>query len=137
MGVGDVNPPSDIADRVVDLGFLPDDERDDAFAAADAYMQPSQYEAFSRTIMEAWLAGTLVVANAASEVVAWHCERSGAGLTYDDEEELEECLAFLAAAPDAAAALASRGRDYVLTNYRMDDVLDRIEATIEEWTCAS
>jgi glycosyltransferase involved in cell wall biosynthesis len=137
MGVGDVRPPADIADRVIDVGFLSDDERDDAFAAADAYIQPSQYEAFSRTIMEAWLAGTLVIANGASEVVAWHCQRSEAGLTYDDDEELEECLSFLAAAPDAAAALAARGRDYVLSNYRMDDVLDRIETTIEEWTCAS
>ena len=70
-------------------------------------------------------------------MVAWHCQRSGAGLTYDDEVELEECLSFLAAAPDAAAALAALGREYVLSNYRMDDVLDRIEATIEEWTCAS
>jgi len=137
MGVGEVQPPADIADRVVDVGFLSDDERDDAFAAADAYVQPSQYEAFSRTIMEAWLAGTLVIANGASAVVAWHCERSGAGLTYDDDDEFEECLSFLATAPDAAAALAARGREYVLANYRMDDVLDRIEATIEEWTCAS
>ena len=137
MGTGDVRPPADVADRVVDLGFLPDEERDDAFAAADAYVQPSQYEAFSRTIMEAWLAGTLVIANGASDVVAWHCQRSGAGLTYDDDEEFEECLSFLAAAPEAARALAARGRDYVLANYRMDVVLDRIEATIEEWTCAS
>jgi glycosyltransferase involved in cell wall biosynthesis len=87
--------------------------------------------------MEAWLAGTLVVANAASDVVAWHCQRSGAGLTYDDEEELEECLAFAASAPESAAAIAARGREYVLSNYRMDDVLDRIEDTIEEWTCES
>jgi glycosyltransferase involved in cell wall biosynthesis len=137
MGVGEVRPPADIADRVIDVGFLSDDERDDAFAAADAYVQPSQYEAFSRTIMEAWLAGTLVIANGASDVVAWHCERSGAGLTYDDDDEFEECLSFLATATDAAATLAARGREYVLANYRMDDVLDRIEETIEEWTCAS
>ncbi len=49
MGAGDVRPPADIADRVVDVGFLPDAERDAAFAAADAYLQPSRYEAFSRT----------------------------------------------------------------------------------------
>ena len=30
-----------VADRVVDLGFVSDDERNDAFAAADAYVQPS------------------------------------------------------------------------------------------------
>ena len=58
-------------------------------------------ESFSRTVMEAWLAGTLVIANGASDVVRWHCERSGAGLLYDDDAELEQCLRFVAEAPDA------------------------------------
>ncbi|HEY4870231.1 MAG TPA: glycosyltransferase family 4 protein [Candidatus Dormibacteraeota bacterium] len=133
IGVGEVRPPAAIADRVIDLGFVPEEERDSAFAAADAYVQPSQYESFSRTIMEAWLAGTLVIANAASEVVAWHCERSGAGLTYDDDVELAECLRFLASAPGAARTLAAKGRPYVLEQYGPDRVLDRVEATIEAW----
>lgn len=134
MGVGEVTPPPEIADRVVDLGFVSDDERNNAFAAADAYVQPSAYEAFSRTVMEAWLAGALVIANDSSHVVRWHCERSGAGLTYDDPYELEQCLAFLAQAPEAARGLAAGGRPYVLANYVFDDVCDRIEQTIEEWT---
>jgi glycosyltransferase involved in cell wall biosynthesis len=133
IGVGEVRPPAAIADRVIDLGFVPADERDNAFAAADAYLQPSQYESFSRTIMEAWLAGTLVIANAASEVVAWHCDRSGAGLTYDDDTELAQCLRFLAGAPGAARTLAAKGRPYVLEHYGPDRVLDRVEATIESW----
>lgn len=134
MGVGDVNPPADIRDRVHDLGFVSDDERNNAFAAADAYLQPSPYEAFSRTVMEAWLAGALVIANEASAVVRWHCERSGAGLTYTDEYELEQCLSFVAERPEEARTMAAAGRQYVLDNYGFEDVLDRIEASIEEWT---
>jgi glycosyltransferase involved in cell wall biosynthesis len=134
MGTGEVRPPAAIADRVIDLGFLPDSERDAAFAAADAYLQPSRYEAFSRTIMEAWLAGTMVIANGGSDVVRYHCERSGAGLLYEDEFEFEECLAFLASEPDAAAALASKGRSYVLDNYQWDTVLDKVEAALSSWT---
>jgi glycosyltransferase involved in cell wall biosynthesis len=134
MGAGEVRPPAAIADRVIDLGFLPDEERDNAFAAAAAYLQPSRYEAFSRTIMEAWLAGTLVIANGGSDVVRYHCERSEAGLLYDDELELEECLAFLAGAPETAAQLAALGRPYVLDNYQWDTVLDKIEAALTTWT---
>jgi glycosyltransferase involved in cell wall biosynthesis len=133
-GGGPVRPPAGIADRVVDLGFLPDADRDAAYAAADAYLQPSRYEAFSRTIMEAWLAGTPVLANGGSDVVRWHVERSGAGLTYDDDAEFTECLAFLADAPAAADRLAAAGRDYVLAHYRWEDVLDRIEAALLTWT---
>src|SRR5262249_21282802 len=102
MGTGAVRPPEEIADRVIDLGFVAPEDRDDAFAAADAYVQPSALESFSRTIMEAWLAGTLVVANAQSDVVSWHCDRSEAGLTYRNPEELAQCLCFAADEPDAA-----------------------------------
>ena len=134
IGVGDVRPPLQIADRVIDLGFLSDRDRDAAFAAASAFVQTSRYEAFSRTVMEAWLAGTPVIANRGSDVVTWHCERSGAGLLYADLDELEECLAFVAEAPDAADALGRRGRPYVLENYQWPGVLDRIEECIVAWT---
>lgn len=131
FGVGDVHVPADVSERVLDLGLLGDRDRDDAMAAADAYLQPSAMESFSRTVMEAWLAGTPVIANAASDVVAWHCDRSGAGLTYDDDAELEQCLRFVADAPDEAAALALPGRDYVLDHYTWPATLDRMEASLE------
>lgn len=134
MGRGEFTVPFEIADRVIDLGFLPEAERDAAYAAATAYLQPSRYEAFSRTVMEAWLAGTPVIANAGSEVVAWHCERSGAGLVYDDAAEFEQCLLLLADAPQAAAELARAGRAYVLEHYTWDAVLDGVEAGLQAWT---
>ncbi|MCU1452770.1 MAG: glycosyltransferase family 1 protein [Acidimicrobiales bacterium] len=133
FGVGEVVAPPDVADRVVDLGRISDRDRDDAFAAAGAYLQPSTVESFSRTVMEAWLAGTPVVANAGSAVVRWHCERSGAGITYADRTELVECLRLVAEAPDLVAALAKPGRDYVLDSYSWPAALDRMEATIEAW----
>jgi glycosyltransferase involved in cell wall biosynthesis len=136
-GTGEVRAPASIASRVIDLGFLSNQDRDNAFAAADAYLQPSFYEAFSRTTMEAWLAGTLVIANGACAPVRWHCERSSAGITYDDEYEFAEALRFVADAPDAARAIAKPGRDYVLANYTWDRVLDAIEPTLEEWLCGS
>ncbi|MFN8016779.1 MAG: glycosyltransferase family 4 protein [Acidimicrobiales bacterium] len=132
FGVGEVHVPPDVADRIVDLGQISDRDRDDAFAAAAAYLQPSAMESFSRTVMEAWLAGTPVIANAASAVVRWHCERSGAGLTYDDDTELEQCLRFVAEAPDEAAMLAGPGRAYVLEHYTWPVTLDRMEASLED-----
>jgi glycosyltransferase involved in cell wall biosynthesis len=131
FGVGDPQVPLGLEGRVVDLGYLEDAEVPDAFAAASAYLQPSANESFSRTIMEAWLAGTVVIANGASDVVTWHCERSGGGLLYRDELELGECLRFVAEAPKLAAELAGLGREYVLANYRWPQVLDAMEASLE------
>lgn len=132
IGVGEVHAPDDVAHRIHDLGLVDDRDRDNAFAAASAYLQPSAMESFSRTVMEAWLAGTPVIANAASAVVAWHCDRSGAGLTYEDDADLEQCLRFVAEAPDQAAALAEPGRDYVLDHYTWPVTLDRMALGLED-----
>ncbi len=59
-----------------------------------------------------------------------------AGLTYRDDFELEQCLAFVADEPEAAAALAERGRAYVLEHYQFDAVLDQVEEAIVDWTPA-
>jgi glycosyltransferase involved in cell wall biosynthesis len=129
-GVGPVEPSPLVAGRVHDLGFLADDELASAFAAANAYVQPSRNESFSRTIMESWLAGTGVIANAASAVVAWHCRRSGAGVVYEDPEELVQGLVLLAGDPSMLAPLARAGREYVQLEYAWSSVLDRMETAL-------
>lgn len=130
VGAGEVTVPSGLEGRVVDLGFLPTAERDNAFAAASACVQPSLMESFSRSVMEAWLAGTPVLARASSEVVAWHCERSGGGRTFEGATELARLLRWLTDEPVEAAALAAAGRRYVLDHYTWDVVLDMMEDSL-------
>ncbi len=132
VGVGDVDVPPALRGRIVDLGFLDERERDDALAAAVAYIQPSRMESFSRTVMESWLAGTPVLAIEDSAVVAWHCHRSGGGMTFRDGAELADRLQQLRAPGSEAEDMARRGRDYVLANYTWPVVLDRMEADLEE-----
>lgn len=135
-GVGEVEPPAGLRlDRIVDLGFVSDDERNDAMAAASAYVQPSALESFSRTVLEAWGAGTPVIANDASEVVRWHVQRSKAGVTYRSERELVEALALVGADADAFGAMAKTGRDYVVEHYDPTRIGDRVDQLLAEWTC--
>ena len=134
-GVGEVElPPGLPADRVLDLGFVSDDERNDAMAAAAAYVQPSALESFSRTVLEEWGAGTPVIANDASEVVRWHVQRSGAGVTYRSQRELMEALALVGADPDAFGAMAAPGRDYVVEHYDPTRIGDRVDQLLLDWT---
>lgn len=132
-GGGAVDVPPELEGRIVDVGYLSDTQRDNAMAAATAYVQPSAMESFSRTVLEAWAAGTLVVANAASEVVAWHIERSGAGLRYQGRAELVETLRFVADRPEVCDQLAAPGRAYVADGFAWSDALDRMEATLDQW----
>ena len=129
-----MRPPGSLGGRVGYIGFVFGDGRNCLLAAARADVAPSGHEAFSRTVLGAWVAGTLVIGNAASAVVTWHCDRSGAGLTYGDDLELEQCLLFLAGAPEAAARLAGGGRSYVLEHYSFEAVMDRVEDCLERWT---
>ncbi len=136
-GVGEPGLPAAVGSRVLDLGFVSDQDRSDAMAAATAYVQPSALESFSRTVLEAWLAETAVVANGASDVVSWHVQRSGAGLVYRTNEELVQALRMIAEEPGQFGGLAAGGRQYVLDNYQWPGVLDRIEQTLRSWTAPS
>jgi glycosyltransferase involved in cell wall biosynthesis len=131
VGVGEPDIHRALQRRVHDLGFLDAAERDNAFAAASAYLQPSLMESFSRSVMEAWLAGSVVLVREGSEVVAWHCERSGGGASFGDGASLAAQLRRLADNPALAASMAERGRQYVLDNYTWPVVLDRMEADLK------
>lgn len=118
-------------EHVVDVGLLDARSRDDALAAATAVIQPSPYESFSRTMMEAWLAGAFVVVHGESRVGAWHVERAGAGVTYRGPAELGAALR-TALAPGARDD-GARGREYVRREYTWPAVLDRVEAALDRW----
>ncbi len=132
-GVGEVTAPPEVLSRIVDIGFISDDDRNSAMAAAVAYVQPSDRESFSRTVLEAWLAGTPVIANGRSDVVAWHIDRSKAGFYYNTESEFVEAIRVFAENPVAAKELAQSGRQYVLQNYQWPTVLDNMERTLKAW----
>ncbi len=131
-GAGETGPaPAGV--RVIDLGFLPDAERWDAFAAATVTLQPSSNESFSLSILESWAAETPVMANAGSAVVSWHCQRSEGGLTYRNRYEFAACLPLLLDSPQLREHLAVRGREYVASCYGWASVLDQVERTLTEW----
>ncbi len=131
-GVGEVVVPAALRDRVIDLGRISDEERNDCMAAALASVQASRMESFSRTTMESWLAGTPVLAVEDGEVIAWHCQRSGGGLLFRDAPSLTDAVRRLLDHPDEAAELGQRGRRYVLANYSWEVVLDSMEADLQE-----
>ena len=130
FGAGQVESPPSIADRVIDLGFVSEADKNDAFAAALAYVQPSRMESFSRTVMESWLAGTPVLAIDGGAVVDWHIERSGGGWVFSDGAGLASHVGRLQNDPELASELGGRGREYVRREYDWPVVLDRIEADL-------
>ena len=77
--------------------------------------------------LEAFSAGTPILANARSEVLVDHCVRSNAGLYYANRDEFVECLKLLMTDAALRAAMGRNGREYIQRNYRWDVVLAKYE----------
>ncbi|MEX1127858.1 MAG: glycosyltransferase family 4 protein [Vicinamibacterales bacterium] len=103
--------------RIHHLGFLPDQDKFDAMAAADLLIMPSYFESLSMVALEAWGMGKPVLANGRCDVLKGQCIRSGAGLYYGSYEEFAETLYALESNGPLHARLGRNGRDYFRTHY--------------------
>jgi glycosyltransferase involved in cell wall biosynthesis len=108
-------------------GRLPDNERLQALEAATVVVVPSPYESLSLLALEAFAVGTPVLANARSEVLVDHCQKSNAGLYYADRDEFVEAIKLLVGDHRLRAAMGRNGRAYVRKNYRWDVILSKYE----------
>ncbi len=111
-------------------GMLSETERFEALEAATVVVVPSPFESLSLLALEAFSVGTPVLANARSEVVMDHCQRSNGGLYYGSREEFHECLRLLVADDRLRAAMGRHGRQYVRSNYRWDVIMDKYDRLI-------
>ena len=57
-----------LKDRMVKLGFVPDEDMPHLFAQADIYIHPSLYEGFGMTVLEAFSAGCPVITSGVSSL---------------------------------------------------------------------
>jgi glycosyltransferase involved in cell wall biosynthesis len=103
--------------RIRHLGFLSDEDKFDALAAADLLIMPSQFESLSMVALEAWAIGRPVLANGRCDVLKGQCIRSNAGLYYESFEEFAEALFQLEATGPLGAILGRNGREFFRKHY--------------------
>jgi glycosyltransferase involved in cell wall biosynthesis len=132
IGGGEAAVPTGLEQDVIDLGFVPAQDKYDAYAAAAVFCQPSVNESFSLVIMESWLAGTPVLVHGYCLATRDHCRRSNGGLYFTNYEEFAGCLDFYFDNPTTAATLAEQGRRYVLANFQWPVIIEKYRQLIEE-----
>jgi glycosyltransferase involved in cell wall biosynthesis len=103
--------------RIHHLGYLSDQDKFDALAAADLLIMPSYFESLSMVALEAWALGRPVLANGRCDVLKGQCIRSNAGLYYESYEEFAETLYSLESNGPLHARLGANGRDYFAHHY--------------------
>ncbi len=119
--------------RIRHVGFLSDEDKFDAIAAADLLIMPSQYESLSMVALEAWALGRPVLANGKCDVLRGQCLRSNGGLYYESFEEFVEALYTLEATGPIGAILGRNGQDFFRQHYtwpvierKYTDMFDRL-----------
>ena len=133
IGGGDLNIPHHCRSRIQKLGFVPAEDKHDAYGAAIALCVPSVMESFSLVMMESWLAGRPVIVNAACPVTTDFCLQSNGGLYFADYKEFREILRLLTVDRILARSLGAQGREFVLSNFQPHAVAARYLAALEQW----
>jgi glycosyltransferase involved in cell wall biosynthesis len=130
-GAGPVNIPAH--PDIHALGYIPEDLKRGAYAAATVVCQPSMLESFSLVIMEAWLAGAPVLVHGDCAVTCDHVRRCNGGLYFSTLDEFIETLEWFRIHPAKRGRLGQQGRAYVQREYQWTAVIDRVAQALRQW----
>lgn len=111
-------------------GFVDEETKADALAAATVFVQPSYFESFSLSLCEAWMQGRPALVQRRCEVLAGQIRRCAGGLGYSSLAEFEAGLARLLDDAELRQRLGAAGRRHVRDQYGWVQVLDRHEAQL-------
>mgnify|MGYP000207691322 CR=1 FL=1 len=130
IGASSLPIPRDMKGEIIDLGFLPDNDKKDAYSAAKALCQPSLNESFSIVMMEAWVCGIPCVVHGGCKVTREHVVKSGGGLYFTNAAEFGGCIDFFMANPSKATIMGECGKRYVEENFGWRNIVRRYREEI-------
>ncbi len=125
-GPGPLNIPAPLRPWIVNIGFLDDQAKHDAYAAADVFCMPSTLESFCLVLMEAWLQGTPALVHSDCAVTVQHCHDAQGGVHFHTYRQFEAALDLLLNDPAIGHTLGAQGQGWVQRTCRWDDVAQRV-----------
>lgn len=126
-----VEIPKEYCADVIDLGFVPLEDKQNAFAACTLLCNPSHFESFSLVIMEGWLAKRPVLVSGHCPVTTSFAKETNGGLWYDNYAEFRECLNYLLNNQEACAVMGKNGFQYVMEHFTHEKIARNYLAFIE------
>lgn len=110
---------------VLHLGYVSDQEKYDALAAADAVLVPERVSSLSMVTLEAWSSGKPVICSAFCNVLRGMSRRAGGGLYYASAGEFAELCDLLTRDRALAERLGASGRAFVERAYTWPVVVEK------------
>ncbi|MDI6782587.1 MAG: glycosyltransferase [bacterium] len=108
--------------HIVHLGFVSDQDKLNALAAAKLFIMSSNYESLCMALLEAWSVGKAVLVNGNCEVLKGHCQRSNGGLYYQSYAEFTATLDYLLTHDTDRTQLGIQGKEYIKQNFNWQNV---------------
>lgn len=116
---------------LIDLGLIPETEKEALLANCLALLQPSQNESYSRVMMEAWFYGRPVAAYRECLATAMAVEAAQGGWLAKTETEWVELLAKIdQLEEEQLRKYGTNGQAYAQENAVWDKVIERYEAAL-------
>lgn len=123
----DIEPDPDI--KV--LGFVEEQDKFDGIQGAKALILPSEFESLSIAVLESLALGRPVIVNGKCEVLKAHCDKSQAGLAYQDKKTFIESLKFMLNETQAYEQMSLKAKKYIEKNYCWKTIIDQYCELIE------
>jgi glycosyltransferase involved in cell wall biosynthesis len=113
---------------LLDLGYAPEDEKQDAFDACDLFVMPSRYDSFGIVYLEAWRCGKPVIGarvGAVAEVI--EDGKNGLLVEFGDEEQLASAILSLVQNPELRVSLGESGKKRVIERFNWQENIGKVE----------
>lgn len=114
--------------NLLDLGYISEEEKRDAFDACDLFAMPSRYDSFGIAYLEAWRCGKPVIGaevGAIPEIVEE--ERDGLLVRFGDTEQLASKIIYLLDHPDLCKEFGENGRRKVIERFNWEKNIEIVE----------
>ncbi len=125
IGGGSITIPETAKNEIIDLGYIPIQDKYDAMASSVYLCNPSKFESFSLIIMESWLCERPVLVYGGCDVTKKFVIESNGGLYFNSYAEFEKCTSYMLEHRDVSFAMGQNGRQYVLQNFAWDVIVKK------------
>lgn len=125
IGGGDIEIPEDIKESVIDLGFISEEDKYNAYGAAQFLINPSANESFSIVLMESWFSGRPVLVNEHCSVTKRFCNESNGGLYYSNFNEFETCVELMLTNTKLSNSMGLNGKRFVTSKFDWNSVIEK------------
>jgi len=120
-------------ENLLDLGYVSEEEKRDAFDACDLFVMPSRYDSFGIVYLEAWRCGKPVIGakvGAIPEVIEEG--KDGLLVEFGGVDQLVSAMLHLLKNPDLCKEMGEKGRRKVMKRFNWEKNIGRIEDVFKE-----